>query len=47
VEAWEPKAILEMYEWLFERHVIVATFVADDDSSIKGQDEMGGLLIHA
>ena len=33
----EPKAVLEMYEWLFNQHVIVARFVADDDSSIKAK----------
>ena len=33
----EPKAVLEMYEWLYNQHVIVKRFVADDDSSIKAK----------
>ena len=31
----EPKAVLDMYTWLFNQHVIVGRFIADDDSSIK------------
>ena len=33
----EPKAILEMYEWLYCQQVIVGCFVVDDDSSIKAR----------
>lgn len=33
----EPKAVLQMYVWLFEQCVIVERFVADDDSSIKAK----------
>ena len=33
----EPKAVLDMYKWLYEQHVIIKRFVADDDSSIKAK----------